>query len=383
MKILFISNYFNHHQIEISNALCNVENTDYTFLETTKMKIEREKMGYSINNFPSYVNQNIGNNAISFAEKYIYNSDIIIFGGASDDYLKLCNKSGKLMFIYTERIYKNGCQLYKLPLRIYKFWKKYSMYKNKYLLCASAYTYADYAKSLSFVNKAYKWGYFPKTMKYEIDELLSKKDKKRILWCGRFLDWKHPDDVIKLAKNLKLEGYNFEINIIGLGDLENSLKELVDKFDLKKEVEFLGALKPEEVRKHMERAGIYLFTSDFHEGWGAVLNESMNSGCAVVASHAIGSVPYLINHEENGLIYKYGNFHDLYKKVKWLLNKPDEQERLGRNAYYTIANLWNAEIAVERFLKLTKEIKDHGYCDLYDEGPCSRANILSNDWFKG
>lgn len=51
-------------------------------------------------------------------------------------------------------------------------------------------------------------------------------------------------------------------------------------------------MKASEVRSYMEKADIYLFTSDFNEGWGAVLNESMNSGCAVVASHAIGSVPF-------------------------------------------------------------------------------------------
>jgi hypothetical protein len=37
-------------------------------------------------------------------------------------------------------------------------------------------------------------------------------------------------------------------------------------------------MPPEEVRVHMEQSNIYLFTSDFGEGWGAVLNEAMNSG---------------------------------------------------------------------------------------------------------
>ena len=81
----------------------------------------------------------------------------------------------------------------------------------------------------------------------------------------------------------------------------------------------LGAMPPEEVRRHMEKADIYLFTSDFNEGWGAVLNESMNSGCAVVASHAIGSVPFLIKNGENGLIYENGNQLDLEKQVLRLL----------------------------------------------------------------
>ena len=77
-------------------------------------------------------------------------------------------------------------------------------------------------------------------------------------------------------------------------------------------VHMLGAMSPDEVRKHMEQANIFLFTSDRNEGWGAVLNEAMNSGCAVVASHAIGSVPYLIKNGNNGYIYENeGQLHSL------------------------------------------------------------------------
>ena len=48
----------------------------------------------------------------------------------------------------------------------------------------------------------------------------------------------------------------------------------------------MGALKPADVRKEMERADIFLFTSDYKEGWGAVLNEAMNARCAIVAVHS-------------------------------------------------------------------------------------------------
>jgi glycosyltransferase involved in cell wall biosynthesis len=45
---------------------------------------------------------------------------------------------------------------------------------------------------------------------------------------------------------------------------------------------------------------VFIFTSDRNEGWGAVLNEAMGSGCAVVAADLIGSVPYLIEHKKMG-----------------------------------------------------------------------------------
>ena len=106
----------------------------------------------------------------------------------------------------------------------------------------------------------------------------------------------------------------------------------------------------------MEAADIFLFTSDFNEGWGAVLNEAMNSACAVVASHAIGSVPFLLHEGENGLIYKNGDENGLLDRVVQLIEQPEMRKRLGRKAYQTLTEQWNAEIAAERFLQLSEAL---------------------------
>ena len=63
-------------------------------------------------------------------------------------------------------------------------------------------------------------------------------------------------------------------------------------------VEFLGELTHDETIELMRDSEIFLATSNRMEGWGATVNEAMASGCCVVASDAMGSVPYLI---EDGL----------------------------------------------------------------------------------
>jgi len=198
------------------------------------------------------------------------------------------------------------------------------------------------------------------------------------------LDWKHPDDVLLVAQKLKKDGLQFHINIVGTGDMEKQLKDMALTLRVEDRVNFVGSVPFNQVRSYMEKAGIFLFTSDYNEGWGAVLNESMNSGCAVVARHAIGAVPFLIKNNVNGIIYHSGNTEELYKKVKVLLESPLEQERLGGKAYETIVNEWNAEVAAERFLKLVDCINSGGdYNNLFISGPCSRAEIIKNGWFNG
>jgi glycosyltransferase involved in cell wall biosynthesis len=241
------------------------------------------------------------------------------------------------------------------------------------MLCASAYTAKDYASFGLFKGKTYKWGYFPECKNYDaIEGLLKKKNFQEILWCGRFLDWKHPDDVLTVAKRLKEENIRFHINMIGTGEMGDTLNQMVLDNDLTDFVLFLGSMPPEQVREHMERAGIYLCTSDRKEGWGAVLNEAMNGGCAVVASTEAGSTPYMIRHGENGMAYSSCRVDELYKHVKHLLQHPEEQRQLGKAAYETIVTLWNADIAAERLYALCeKMLEGEKHPNLYADGPCS------------
>jgi len=217
----------------------------------------------------------------------INDADLVISEGKRYNLYKERIRQNKLTFIYSERIYKNKYQVYKFPVRVFTHYFKYGRYKSLYLLCASAFAASDYAKSLLFLNKAYKWGYFPETKSYEIKQLMENKEKNSILWVGRFIDWKHPEKALKVAKKLKDDGINFKLRFIGNGPLEEDMKQLSKAYNLEDNVEFLGSMSPEEVRSYMETSQIFLFTSDKGEGWGAVLNESMNSGCAVIADKHI------------------------------------------------------------------------------------------------
>ena len=234
-----------------------------------------------------------------------------------------------------------------------------------------------------FKNRMYKWGYFPETRHYDLNSLFERKNRAEILWCGRFLEWKHPEIAINVALRLKADGYDFVLKFIGTGVMEDKLRQMIVENHLEENIRLLGPMPPEKVRDNMERAGIYLFTSDRQEGWGAVLNESMNSGCAVIASHTIGAVPYLLKNNKNGLIYDFDNSEALYSNVRLLLDNPGEQRRLGEAAYKTITEEWNAEVAAERLVNLSKHILDGDkYPDLYKSGPCSRAEIIKDNWIK-
>ncbi|MBE5867331.1 MAG: glycosyltransferase [Lachnospiraceae bacterium] len=384
MKVVFVSNYFNHHQKPFCEEMYKRLGNDFVFISTTVMREERRKLGYAQGEIPTYVYLAYeGENQYKAAISFINEADVVIAGAAPNDILRERILANKLIFRYSERPYKKVSSWLK---KIYHFicWRQMNLWKNNiYMLCSSAYTALDYASVGMYKRKSYKWGYFPADIKYNVDELLSQKRTNLLLWCGRFIDWKHPDDAIQIARRLKNDGYDFRLNMIGTGEMEDELKRYVKEENLSDVVHFCGSMSPQQVRMNMEEAGIYLFTSDRQEGWGAVLNESMNSGCTVIASHAIGSVPYLLKDEVNGMVYESGNIDMLYEKVKYVIEHTEEQYRLGKEAYRTIIIEWNATVATQRLLKLAEGIINEKNDDvLYQNGPCSKAAIIKDGWYK-
>ena len=384
MKVVFVSNFYNHHQKPFADAIYSKIGDGYHFIETAVISKERLNMGWGREEKPAYVLQNyINDEARENCQKIIDEADVVIIGSASRRLLENRLKNRKLTFYYSERIYKIKPPVYKYPVHFLKNIKNIIRHKNLYILCASAYTSADYKKVGSFVNKAYKWGYFTEVKYYEdIDALIEAKTKNSILWVSRFIDLKHPEFAVEVAKRLKADGYSFTINMIGSGEREESTKDLIEKENLTDCVELLGSMTPQEVREYMEKSEMFLFTSDRNEGWGAVLNESMNSACAVVANSAIGSVPFLMKHGENGYMYKDGDVDGVYQSVKKLLDDENERKRLSRNAYNTMANEWNAENAAVKFLTLCERMLDGEYKPFpFADGVCSKAEILKDNWF--
>ncbi len=377
-KIVFLSNFMNHHQLSFSKELCKLTGEKYLFIATTPVPKDRLKLGYhDMNNAYDFILKAYESEEnYSLAKKYILDADIVIYGGVSRKLITKRIRKNKLTFRYFERLYKIEPKWYKMPYAFIRNFFANSIHKNFYLLCAGAYVASDYARTKTFLGKAYKWGYFPEVKEYEsIEDLIAKKKEKSLLWCGRMIDWKHPEYAVEVAKRLKADGYSFELNMIGTGNLRSELVKIIFENNLDECVHIIDSMPPEAVREYMEKSEIFLFTSDRQEGWGAVLNESMNSGCGVVANENIGAAPYLLKDGENGAMYHNDSIDELYGKVKFLLDNPENRKEMGKNAYYTMKNEWNAKVAAERFLKLAEELKNNKKCTLYENGPCSVAEV--------
>lgn len=379
MTITFISNYLTLHQIPFCEAIYNEIGDEFHFVNTEKMEAERVKMGWGNEKcYPFEIDLQQAGNLIN-------ESDIVIMGSANDSLIQYRLMNNMPVIRYSERIFKDGRWHIFSPRAIMNMLRGHTKYKNKnvWLLCASAYAAGDYGLFGAYWGKCYKWGYFPRTKYCSENKLFEKKNGAvvNILWCGRMLSWKHPELAVLVAKHLQEKNIKYHMDIIGDGELISDIKSQIVNQQIEKNVTLHGFLTPEQVRVYMEGASIFIFTSDFHEGWGAVLNEAMNSGCACVVSHAVGAAPYLIQNGTNGFLYKNGNVSDLCNKVEALVENESLRRTVGLNAYLTIVNTWNADIATKRFISFCKAINQREIVPDFKYGPMSKDRYLSNHWY--
>lgn len=391
---IFVSNYINHHQIPFCNDMNRFLGGRFAFVQTEPMEEERKQMGWKEEQLPylkCYYEEP------QLCRQWINDAKVVMFGGVEDEsYILPRLKEEKPVIRCSERIYKTGQWKAISPRGLIRKYTDHTKYRNKpiYMLCAGGYVPSDFHIVGAYPGKLLRWGYFTETKHYDVHKLMEKKEPATILWAARFIDWKHPELALKAAKYLKDKGCRFQLRMVGGGTLEEKVSGLIKEYELSDCVQLLGYRTPAEVRELMEASDIFLQTSDRNEGWGAVINEAMNSGCAVVANYMIGAAPFLIQHGKNGLVYRDGSEQDLFEKLELLLKDRGLCHKMGNAGYDSIITEWNSEQAAGRLLAfcekqgflLREDLRelvngmDRETWEKYRNpisGPCSRAPVIS------
>ena len=132
---------------------------------------------------------------------------------------------------------------------------------------------------------------------------------------ARLVEKKGIDIAIRALATLKLNGLEFRYRVVGAGPMLGRLKRLRDQLGLSEHVEFLGALRPDQVDSELCAADVFLLPSltgsdGDMEGIPVSLMEAMAAGVPVVSTFHSG-IPELIDHEISGLLAQENDPQDL------------------------------------------------------------------------
>jgi glycosyltransferase involved in cell wall biosynthesis len=171
------------------------------------------------------------------------------------------------------------------------------------------------------------------------------------LFVGRLAEVKNLPLLLDAYRSYKQNGGHRNLEIVGHGPLENSLKASVCQARLEKSIRFVGFQSYDLIPTWYARAACLILPS-MSEPWGLVVNEAMASGLPVIVSDRCGCADDLVEDGLNGYIFSAEDADSLTKRMFNFdaLNEED-REAMGRRSQEIIAR-FSPESWAEAVLRL-------------------------------
>lgn len=379
MKLVFVSNFFNEHVKPISLEWNNSsEIEEFYFVESELMGNDRKEIGFADQSLKyDFILKLYHNKQRDLAINKIMNADVTIFDGLNYEWIKDRLNQNKVTFIVSERYLKKGLWYFILNFKFRKSIKdKLLRYKDApvYYLTIGAYLPYELFMLGFPKTKMFQWAYFPEV--HLIQNHREEHGKKiRLIWVGRMIKMKRPIDAICIAKKLKKRNVEFELIMIGDGAQYENVKRKIKREQLENSVQLIGKCEPSLTQEYMAQSDIFLFTSDYWEGWGATLSETMELGVVPIASYKAGASRIIIKHGNNGFIYN--NIEQAADYIEKIIRDKNLRNQLVKSAKNTFATKWSAKTATGNFLKIAQEVLDDNIITKFSsDEPMAQSRII-------
>jgi glycosyltransferase involved in cell wall biosynthesis len=141
--------------------------------------------------------------------------------------------------------------------------------------------------------------------------------------------------------------------VIGDGPEREHVHETARALALRN-VEFIGAVQPDEMGRWYDEADVYLNASDIDNMPNSII-EAFACGLPVVTSRA-GGIPYVVEHERNGLLVDRGDHEALAGAALRLLGDPALARRLIAEGLRDVEEQYTWDAVRDRWLKLYQRL---------------------------
>jgi colanic acid/amylovoran biosynthesis glycosyltransferase len=178
-----------------------------------------------------------------------------------------------------------------------------------------------------------------------------------ILSVGRLHEVKNYKFLIRGCAELKSREHHFMCIILGGGKEKGSLKSLIAKLEMTREIKLLGEVERDFVGAFLKMADLFVLTSK-SEGIPIVLMEAMLLKKVVLAPRITG-IPELVVEGETGFLYAAEDMSDFVEKIENILhNKAALNHVSERGRAFVVENYdleRNTQEFVNRLLSLPRK----------------------------
>ncbi len=188
---------------------------------------------------------------------------------------------------------------------------------------------------------------------HHVNDIFIKKSRLDLLFVGA-LDKAHYFKGIEvlLQALVILPSRNWQLTIVGDGDLKKNYQEKAKKLKIDKQVKFVGKASDENLVRTMQNSDLLILPSiNRNEAFGLVLIEAMACGVPVIASDLPGVRSVFANYQQ-GLLIEPGSIDDLKQKLEFIINN----EELRREMSLAARKLTEKKYSLEMMKSKLEEI---------------------------
>lgn len=203
-------------------------------------------------------------------------------------------------------------------------------------------------KIVQMPNGVVTTGITPKTT-YQLTD-----NQVNLVFVGRLDSQKGIETLLNALKQvIEAEpSFQWQLRILGKGDLRAHLELQVKQLALINQVQFLGQVP--DVFSILYQSDLFILPSRA-EGMSNALLEGMTVGLPCIASN-IPANAQVIQHNQNGLLFTVDDVDNLTQTIICLAKDQSLREHLGREATRTIIQHYSIDHIAERFMAIYQKL---------------------------
>lgn len=234
------------------------------------------------------------------------------------------------------------------------FWKKYRKYKT-YFIANSSHTLNYYKSVLPSYLKTeviqMDYGFDYQKFYNPIIKQINPSEKIKMINVGSFQHKKNQKFIVEIAKELLKKTNNFEINLIGQGELYEEVRDSIASNHLESYVILRGVQN--NVEDWYKESHIYLHSA-YYEPFGLVFLEAMASGLPIITLDGKGNRD-IICQGKNGFLFEEENPAQFAEALYHLIENPNiyaEMSSFGQ----TFAKSYDLPVKTKEFISFYQRI---------------------------
>ena len=171
------------------------------------------------------------------------------------------------------------------------------------------------------------------------------------VYIGRLDEIKGINFLIEAWKDID---ENIELYVIGTGPEKEKIKKFIEKNNIKN-VKMLGFMQRNKIFDIIQKSRAVVVPSNWNEPFGMVIIEAFSKGVPIIASK-IGSIPYIVDHNVNGILVDPGDKLKLKESINNIFYDNKLNKALGKNAYNKFNEYYTDIVNYNRLIEIYEEL---------------------------